>query len=175
MFCQVKNLSYVKTVQGERKDMRLALFFFRTAAYLMQDNALCHNSNFLSPKYLSPLLIEQFQHDLFHSKLLNSTKTSLKSGSKSGKAESVKTLHHETMATLAGYRRGATTLCHNQDASAAERAGIRHATCNQRAGGTLLPERIPTPAAMPTRRILRQRLDNNSNRDPRTSPGASVY
>ena len=60
-------------------------------------------------------------------------------------------------------------------ASATERAGIRHAPCNQRAGGTLLPERIPTPAAMPTRRILRQRLDNNSNRDPRTSPGASVY
>ena len=28
-------------------------------------------------------------------------------------------------------------------ASAAERAGIRHAPCNQRAGGTLLPERIP--------------------------------
>lgn len=59
-------------------------------------------------------------------------------------------------------------------ANAAERAGIRHAPCNQRAGGTLLPERIPTPAAMPTRR-LRQRLGNNSNRDPRTSPGASVY
>ena len=43
-------------------------------------------------------------------------------------------------------------------ASAAERARIRHAPCNQRAGGSLLPERILTPAAMPTRRILRQRL-----------------
>ena len=37
----------------------------------------------------------------------------MKSGPKSGKAEYVKTLHHETMTTLAGYRRGATTLCHN--------------------------------------------------------------
>ncbi|MBL6433594.1 MAG: hypothetical protein JNG52_04765 [Muribaculaceae bacterium] len=80
------------------------------------------------------------------------------------------------MATLAGYRRGATTLCHNP---VRERSRARRDStcppCNQRAGGTLLPERIPTPAAMPTRRILRQRLDNNSNRDPRTSPGASVY
>uniref|UniRef100_UPI004024E3A5 hypothetical protein n=1 Tax=Candidatus Limisoma sp. TaxID=3076476 RepID=UPI004024E3A5 len=79
------------------------------------------------------------------------------------------------MATLAGYRRGATTLCHNPVRK--RNRACRDSTypsCNQRAGGTLLPERIPTPAAMPTRR-LRQRLGNNSNRDPRTSPGASVY
>ena len=57
-------------------------------------------------------------------------------------------------AIVAERRHSATT----RYASAAERAGIRHAPCNQRAGGSLLPERIPTPAAMPTRRILRQRL-----------------
>ena len=43
------------------------------------------------------------------------------------KAEYVKTLHHETMATLAGYRRGATTLCHNPARSAA--LAYRDSTC----------------------------------------------
>ena len=120
---------------------------------------------------------------MFHSKLLNFNKNQPEIWLKVRKAESVKTLHHETMATLAGYRRGATTLCHNPVRGAERSAACRDLTrpCCRRAGGTpLLQSRCLTARAVTSSVNPRQRRGHMHRRrcvadaPPMTHSGTSV-
>ena len=158
------------------KKWACSVFFPEPQPILCKDNALCHNSNFLSPQIFITATYRTISTRFVSLKVVKFKQKPawnlVQSQEKQNMSKPCTMKRWQRWLAIVAERRHSAITRY---ASATERAGIRHAPCNQRAGGTLLPERIPTPAAMPTRRILRQRLDNNSNRDPRTSPGASVY